>query len=212
MGASRIGPLADTARLATERAVIVVLGCSASYGGALDGLRARARLHARRLRCQGAAQGADLPGVQQGGQDLGDVGDRDRAEAHGDHLGYLGRVERGQLGEERGEVLGVRAGAFERDEDAHQLLVGAALPQGGQRLCFFEGEVVEVGGGEGGEGPVEEVGIPGRGGVGRGQLAEPLEASVQLDMSGGERFGQGGGILAEQGVDEAVLVLAERWR
>jgi hypothetical protein len=29
-----------------------------------------ARLHARRLRCQRAARGADLPGVQQGGQDL----------------------------------------------------------------------------------------------------------------------------------------------
>ena len=81
-----------------EDCAVTVTGSSA--GGALYGLRALARLHARRLRCQRAAQGADLPGVQQGGQDLGDVGGRDRTEARGDHLGYLGRVERGELGEE----------------------------------------------------------------------------------------------------------------
>lgn len=55
-------------------------------------------------------QGAELPGVEQGGEDLDQVGDAEQCETCGGHAGELGRVERDQLGQERREVLGVGAG------------------------------------------------------------------------------------------------------
>jgi len=49
--------------------------------------------------------------------------------------------------------------ALNEDEDAHQFLVAAALPQGGERFALLDGEMLEVGGGELGKRPVGQVGI-----------------------------------------------------
>jgi DNA-binding MarR family transcriptional regulator len=78
--------------------------------------------------------------------------------------------------------------------------------------------VLKVGRSEGGERTVQGVRISGRARWGRSgrhaggcrDLLELVEAGVERDVGGVEPGGQGGGLLAEQRVDEAVLVLGVR--